>query len=72
MLSVVLGFTLAFFVVSLTLPTVIHSQCFQTILLRIVLLTWATRVLSSITHSIVLLCLHPGCLHHQVGPVIWF
>ena len=64
-------FTLAFIVVSFTLPTVIHSWCFQTILLGIVLLTWGPWFPGSITQSVVLRCLHPGHPHHPVGPAMW-
>lgn len=66
-----LCFTLAFIVVSFTLPTVIHSRCFRIILLGIVLLTWGPWFPGCVTQSVVLHCLHPGHPHHPVGPVMW-
>ena len=72
MFSLVLCFTLDFFfVVSFTLPTIIHSQCFQTILSGIVLLTWGPWFPGSNAHSFVLRGLHAGHPHRLAGPVIW-
>lgn len=65
-------FCFSFFVVSFALPAVVHSQCFWTALLGIVLLTWgpwlplfsAVCIWGVLTILLVLCC---GCLPRQHG-----